>query len=111
MCPAEELYEDALEYPFLSALLAPFGPDAILPFEGHLRALHKDCTPRHGGCWYKTARKKSLVLEAGGVEAGSIEVDGQVVDGSLDNIQEESKAPRRLTEAEEAELEIDRLAL
>ena len=57
--PADEVYEDALEYPFISTLLAPFGPDAILPFEEHLRSLHRDYSQRHGGSWYKmtSARK------------------------------------------------------
>lgn len=50
---AGEIYEDALEYPFLSAMLAPFGPDAARPFEAHLRRLHRECNQKHGGCWYK----------------------------------------------------------
>jgi hypothetical protein len=47
------VYEDALEYPFISAMLAPFGPDALQPFDAHLRGLHRDYSHTHGGCWFK----------------------------------------------------------
>jgi len=63
------VYEDALEYPFLSAMLAPFGPDALEPFEAHLRGLHQDYNHSHGGCWFrmtgpgKSRSKLAQVLE------------------------------------------------
>lgn len=76
---AEDICEDPLEYPFLSALLAPFGPEAILPFEEHLRALHSECSHRHGGCWFKMAspRKARSTLEQVTESEGEAEAEAE----------------------------------
>lgn len=54
-----------MEYPFLSALLSPFGPEAVLPFEEHLRAMHGEYGQKHGGSWFKmmSQRKSRSTLE------------------------------------------------
>ena len=75
--PADEVYEDALEYPFICTLLAPFGPDAILPFEEHLRSLHRDYSQRHGGSWYKMTSARKARSKLAEVAEGSNESNGE----------------------------------
>jgi hypothetical protein len=107
---AEGVYEDALEYPFLSAMLAPFGPDALEPFEAHLRGLHQDYNHSHGGCWFrmtgpgKSRSKLAQVLET--------EDDSFDPEATTEDDQSVSAMPRsQLTAAEEADLELSKLDL
>ena len=77
-----DMYEDALEYPFLSAMIAPFGPEAGQPFEQHLRQLHSECGQEHGGCWFrmsgpaKASRAPDGMTGTGG-PAGAAAGEGQ----------------------------------
>ena len=76
---AESVYEDALEYPFLSAMLAPFGPDAVQPFDSHLRGLHRDYSHSHGGCWFRMtspAKSRSKLAQVLETEDGSLDPEG-----------------------------------
>lgn len=78
-----DVYEDALEYPFLSAMLAPFGPEAVQPFEQHLRLLHSECGQEHGGCWFKMSGPSKSSRVSGGVTdaGGSIgTAAGEIID-------------------------------
>ena len=79
------MFEDALEYPFLSAMLAPFGPEAVLPFEPHLRQLHSECGQEQGGCWFKMS----------GASKSSRAIDGVTAAGGSDGTAtgEASKSP------------------
>lgn len=56
---ADPVVEDALQYPFIAALVSPFGPQAIQPFEGHLSLLHQYYGHESGGSWFKVPKRDS----------------------------------------------------
>lgn len=46
---------EALKYPFLHLLVAPFGAEAMQPFSDDLKERHDEFDPEDAGGWFEKA--------------------------------------------------------